>query len=89
MAIKRSPSSPPIDPKEKRVHFLSPAKKLKKSKGPSLPPDLVLGPSEAPIAKVGAEVRVSLDVERATSTDMGKVLGEREEGLVTIARARV
>lgn len=62
VAIKRLPSSPPIDPKEKWVHFSTPieeARKAKKNKGPSLPLDLIPSPNKKPTIEVEVEGKPS------------------------------
>lgn len=53
--VERSPSLPPTNLKGKRAHSPSIVKKAKKSKGPSLPPDLILGPSKVPTLEAGVE----------------------------------
>lgn len=88
MAIRRSPSTSLIDSKEKQAHSLLPARKVKKSKGASLPLDVILGPSEVLIAKVIAKDGASLVMARATSIGAGKALKEIEEGTVTIIEAQ-
>lgn len=87
VAIKRSPSPPLTNQKGKQACSLSLSRKEKKSKGSSLPSDLILGPNEVPIAEVGMKDRAPLDVARATPTIMSEALEEREKTLVILMGA--
>lgn len=78
----------PANPKEKRAHSQSPTRKAKKNKGPSFPPDLILGFSEALVVEAGAEDGAPLVMVGATPIGMGKAM-EREEGPMTLMVARV
>lgn len=55
-------------------------KMAKKSKGPSLPLDLISSPNKVPIAKVEAKDGMPLDMAGATLTSTGKAPREKERG---------
>lgn len=68
--------------------FYRGGKEGKNNKGLSLPPDLILGPSEAFIVEVGVKDGASIDMARATPIAMGEASKEREEEPATITETQ-
>lgn len=62
-------------------------KKVKKSKGLSLPSNIVLGPNKAPTVEAEAEGRAPQDLVGIVPSDAGEVLEVGERELMTMVEA--
>lgn len=83
--------SPPADPKGKWVHSSSPmevAGKAKKSKGHSLPSDLVPSSNEVPVIEAEVETGVPLNLGGTTPISTDEAPEEREEGSAMLQRPK-